>query len=77
MAANRMGWASNRRVRDTIGDTARLKIFIGYGFRAARHRRLEYQWASALLGSLAGPLKFAAAVCQRSGNRVAAFGGKC
>jgi hypothetical protein len=52
-------------------------MFIGYGFRADRHRWLEFQWASAVSRLLAGPATFAAAVCQRKENRVAAIGGRC
>jgi hypothetical protein len=62
-------------VRDTIGALARQNIFIGYVFRAGRHRWLEYKWASALCRPLAGLLKFAAAVSKRKRNQVAACGG--
>jgi hypothetical protein len=38
---------------------------------------LEYQWAAALWGPLAGLLKFAATVCRREEDGVPACGGKC
>jgi len=42
---------------------ARMRIFIGYGFRAERRRLLELAKPRALRERLAGLLKFAGAVC--------------
>jgi hypothetical protein len=67
----------SHQVREPIGAVARRKIFIGYDFRADRHRWLEYQWASARFRPLAVPFTFATAFCKRNESPVAAFGGKC
>ncbi|MGA2442973.1 MAG: hypothetical protein ABSH08_18630, partial [Tepidisphaeraceae bacterium] len=61
------------RVLDTISDTARQKILIGYGFCADRHCWLEYNQALPMLEPLAVLFTFATAFCKRKENRVAAF----
>ncbi|MGA2440859.1 MAG: hypothetical protein ABSH08_07860, partial [Tepidisphaeraceae bacterium] len=71
------GKTGTSRAPDTIGDTARQKTFIGYGFRADRQGWLEYNQALPILKPLAVLFTFATPFCKRGQNPVTACGGQC